>query len=186
MRKLLLVIDMQNDFIDGALGTNEAKEIVPKVCRKIEGWTGDIIMTRDTHGRDYLNTAEGKMLPVPHCIEKSEGWQINEMVRTAYERKRISRSGQFLLIFDKTAFGSMKVAEVVGAMKYDRIVLCGLCTDICVLCNAILCRTVCPEATIEVDASCCAGVCRHSYETALEAMAPCNIKITDGTVEASK
>lgn len=181
MSELLVVIDMQNDFITGALGTEEAKAVVPKVCEKIEGWKDDIILTRDTHHDNYMDTAEGKMLPVPHCLEGTDGWQINEDVNQSYEKMVGMCSGHFFSIVDKPTFGSMdlpKVIELKGK-KYDRIVLCGVCTDICVISNAMICRAAYPEAVIEVDASCCAGVCPQSHKTALEAMAPCNIKITN-------
>lgn len=179
MKELLVVVDMQNDFITGVLGTEEAKAIVPKVCEKIEGWKGDIILTRDTHHDNYMDTAEGKMLPVPHCLEDTDGWQINEDVKKSYEKVGVG-SGSFFAIINKPTFGSpalMKLAEIVK--PYSRIVLCGVCTDICVISNAMICRAAYPEATIEVDASCCAGVCPQSHKTALEAMAPCNIKITN-------
>ena len=179
MRELLVVIDMQDDFITGVLGSAEAGAIVPKVCEKIKGWTGDIIMTRDTHHDDYLATAEGRTLPVPHCIEGSEGWHINADVKNSYDKKKGDGSGHFFSIFDKSAFGSMLLAEFVKGASYGRIVLCGLCTDICAISNAMLCRSACPEAVVEVDASCCAGVCPQSHKVALEAMAPCNIRVSN-------
>lgn len=179
MRELLVVVDMQNDFITGTLGSAEAEAIVLKVCEKITGWTGDIIMTRDTHHDNYMDTAEGRMLPVPHCIEGSEGWHINADVKKSYDEKRRAGSGHFFFICDKPTFGSMLLAEFVKAAQYDRIVLCGLCTDICVISNAVLCRAACPEAVIEVDAACCAGVCPQSHKVALEAMVPCNIRVSN-------
>ena len=177
MRELLVVVDMQNDFITGALGTEEAEAIVPKVCEKIKNWAGDIIMTRDTHHENYMDTAEGRMLPVSHCIEGSEGWHINADVKKSYDEKNRAGSGHFFFICDKPTFGSMMLAEFVKSAKYDRIVLCGLCTDVCVISNAMLCRAACPEAAIEVDAACCAGACVYSHKIALEAMAHCNIKV---------
>lgn len=177
MKELLVVVDMQNDFITGALGTDEAKAIVPKVCEKIEGWQGDIIMTRDTHQDNYMDTAEGKMLPVPHCIQNSDGWQINEDVQKSFTKMNGAGSGHFFAVVNKPTFGSMVLAHAVGEEAYDRIVLCGVCTDICVLSNAMLVRAALPEAEIIVDAACCAGVSPESHETALNAMAPCNIKI---------
>lgn len=133
MSELLVVIDMQNDFITGALGTEEAKAVVPKVCEKIEGWKDDIILTRDTHHDNYMDTAEGKMLPVPHCLEGTDGWQINEDVNRSYEKMVGMCSGHFFSIVDKPTFGSMDLTKVIEleGKKYDRIVLCGVCTDIC-------------------------------------------------------
>ena len=180
MKELLVVVDMQNDFITGVLGTEEAKKIVTKVCDTIEGWNGDIVMTRDTHQDNYLNTAEGKMLPVPHCIQNSDGWQINEDVMKAYTKTNGASSGHFFAIIDKPTFGSLVLANEVGYIHYDRIVFCGVCTDICVLSNAMIVRAVLPEAEIIVDASCCAGVSPESHKIALDAMAPCNIKIING------
>ena len=181
MRELLVVVDMQNDFITGVLGTDEAVKIVPNVCKKIEGWNGDIIMTRDTHSDNYMETAEGRMLPVPHCIEGSEGWQFNEDVKKSYDMVAEGvGSGNFFAIVNKVSFGSIPLANIVREIVYDRIVLCGVCTDICVISNAMILRAACPEATIEVDAACCAGVCPQSHSAALDAMAPCNIKILNG------
>lgn len=183
MAGLLIVVDMQNDFITGVLGTEEAKAIVPNVCEKIKGWKGDIILTRDTHHDNYMETAEGKMLPVPHCLEGTEGWQINEDVRKSYEKVNGDDSGHFFsIIINKPTFGSFELSKflVNSGSYYNRIVLCGLLTDICIISNAMICRAACPEAVVEVDASCCVGVCPQSHKTALEAMAPCNIKITNG------
>lgn len=157
MRELLVVVDMQNDFITGALGSAEAEAIVPKVCEKIRDWEGDVILARDTHCDNYMSTEEGKMLPIPHCIEGSEGWRINAEVKSCYDEKASSSSGHLFSICNKSAFGSMLLAELVRVAKFDRIVLRGLCTDVCVISNAMLCRAACPEAAIEVDAACCAG-----------------------------
>lgn len=181
MKELLVVVDMQNDFITGVLGTDEAIKIVPNVCKKIEDWGGDIIMTRDTHHDNYMETAEGRMLPVPHCVEGSEGWQINEDVQKSYDKVAAGvGSGHFFALVNKASFGSTLLADIAKDEEYDRIVLCGVCTDICVISNAMILRAACPEATIEVDAACCAGVCPRSHNTALDAMAPCNIKILNG------
>lgn len=177
MEELLVVVDMQNDFITGVLGTNEAKAVVPKVCNRIANWSGDIIMTRDTHHDYYMNTAEGRMLPVPHCIEGSAGWQVNDEVRAAYDSKYSVGSGHFFALVDKETFGCQKLMEIAKFLKYDRVVLCGVCTDVCVISNAFLVRTALPEAEVIVDASCCAGICPESHRLALDAMAPCNIKI---------
>lgn len=177
MNELLVVVDMQNDFIDGVLGTPEARAIVPKVCGKLKEWGGDFLLTRDTHGSDYLDTAEGKMLPVPHCIEGSEGWQLNKELLKVYDSIKkppmVVKDG----IIDKHSFGDPFVAAIACVLNYDRVVLCGLCTDICVISMALLIRSHAPEVEIVVDASCCAGVTPESHKTALAAMKPCNIRV---------
>jgi nicotinamidase-related amidase len=165
MKKTLIVVDMQKDFIDGALGTKEAQAIVPAVIEKIrsrkqEGW--EIIYTRDTHGEDYLSTPEGKKLPVPHCIQGTPGWQIP--------------SGIYLegcVCIDKPTFGFTGWTEY----SFDRIELIGLCTDICVVSNALLLKALFPLAEISVDPLCCAGVTPESHEAALKTMAMCQIDI---------
>ena len=180
MKELLVVIDMQNDFLSGSLGTDEARAIVPNVCEKIENWKGDVVMTRDTHTDDYLSTAEGKMLPVPHCIQGSEGWQINKDIWNAYTKISGAGSGRLSAVVNKCTFGSIVLSNIAGDMNYDRVILCGVCTDICVISNAMLLRASLPEAEIIVDAACCAGVSPESHKLALDAMAPCNIKIING------
>ncbi len=167
MKKTLLVIDMQNDFIDGALGSGEAVAIVPAVKEKIlarqaEGW--QILYTRDTHGEDYLNTPEGKMLPVPHCIRESQGWQIREELYIAGCE-----------IVDKPTFG------YTGWDKYDfeEVELIGLCTDICVVSNALILKALFPEARLSVDPRCCAGVTPASHEAALTTMKMCQILVEE-------
>lgn len=177
MKELLAVIDMQNDFITGALGTDEARAIVSKVCEKIKGWQGDVILTRDTHSDNYLSTAEGKMLPVPHCIKGTEGWEVNADVWGAYTDVSKAGAGHLFTSVDKVTFGSIVLTFIANDIGYDRVVLCGACTDICVISNAMLLRAALPEAEIIVDAACCAGVSPESHKRALEAMTPCNIKI---------
>lgn len=167
MRKVLLVIDMQNDFIDGTLGTKEAVAIVPKVAAKAEkakkeGTT--ILFTKDTHEENYLQTSEGKKLPVEHCIKPQKGWEI---------------CGQLLPyvteVVEKKTFGSIDLPEKVK--DFDSIELVGLCTDICVISNALLLKAHFPEKEISVDASCCAGVTPVSHQNALDAMKMCQITI---------
>ena len=165
MKKTLIVVDMQKDFIDGALGTPEAQAIVPAVIEKIrlrkeEGW--EILYTRDTHGEDYLSTPEGRKLPVPHCIRGTEGWQIP---------REIYWEG--CACIDKPTFG------YTGWKDYDfaRIELIGLCTDICVVSNALMLKALFPEAEISVDPLCCAGVTPESHEAALKTMAMCQIDL---------
>ena len=171
MQNILLVIDMQNDFIDGALGTPEAVAIVPKVRKKIQSFDGTVLFTRDTHGDDYMETQEGKNLPVPHCIRGTEGWQI----RPELEELRVTEP------VDKGTFGSDELGRILRDLNEEdpigNITVIGLCTDICVISNALLAKAFLPEVPIEVDASCCAGVTPESHENALKAMASCQIRI---------
>ena len=171
MQNVLVVVDMQNDFIDMALGTKEALEIVPKVRRKIEEFDGIVLFTRDTHENWYMETQEGKHLPVPHCIRGTEGWEIREELDELRKTDPI----------DKDTFGSTDLAEELVAMNEEEeigsITLVGLCTDICVISNALLIKAFLPEVPIAVDASCCAGVTPESHENALKAMATCQIQI---------
>ena len=171
MQNVLVVVDMQNDFIDMALGTKEALEIVPKVRRKIEEFDGIVLFTRDTHENWYMETQEGKHLPVPHCIRGTEGWEIREELDELRKTDPI----------DKDTFGSTDLAEELVAMNEEEeigsITLVGLCTDICVVSNALLLKANFPEATFKVDPRCCAGVTRTSHEAALETMRMCHIEI---------
>ena len=171
MQNILLVIDMQNDFIDGALGTPEAVDIVPKVREKIKNFDGTVLFTRDTHGENYMETQEGKNLPVPHCIRGTEGWQI----RPELEELRVTEP------IDKGTFGSDELGKILRDLNDEdpigTITVIGLCTDICVISNALLAKAFLPEVPIEVDASCCAGVTPESHENALKAMASCQIRI---------
>lgn len=169
--KILVVVDMQNDFIDAALGTKEAQAIVENVRKKIEGFEGKKIFTRDTHKPDYLNTLEGKNLPVKHCIEGSEGWQISSALPVSDDDK----------IIDKPTFGSKELGQYLEELAkentIDEIEVIGLCTDICVISNALLIKAFLPQVPVTVDSSCCAGVTPKSHETALEAMKMCQINI---------
>ena len=173
MQNILLVIDMQNDFIDGALGTPEAVAIVPKVREKIRSFDGTVLFTRDTHGENYMETQEGKNLPVPHCIRGTEGWQI----RPELEELRVTEP------IDKGTFGSDQLGKILRDLNDENpigtITVIGLCTDICVISNALLAKAFLPEVPIEVDASCCAGVTPESHENALKAMASCQIRIVE-------
>lgn len=167
--KVLCVIDMQNDFIDGALGTKEAVSIVPAVKDKISLYRkkGDtVIFTRDTHLENYMDTQEGKKLPVPHCIKGTTGWEITEKLDTASD-----------VIIDKPTFGSYVLSDYVsGLSNVEEIELIGLCTDICVISNAMLLKAKLTETPIRVDSSCCAGVTPESHLNALEAMKMCQIE----------
>lgn len=174
MKKILVVVDMQNDFIDGALGTAEAKKIVNRVIDKIHNYAGDCIYaTRDTHGENYLETSEGKYLPVKHCIKGTEGWEI---------RKEVALAMPEAVIVDKPTFGSEELAQRLqeeNNREKIEIELAGLCTDICVVTNALLLKTRLPEVKISVDASCCAGVTPESHKAALLTMKMCQIDILE-------
>lgn len=172
MKKLLIVVDMQKDFVDGALGTCEAVEIVDGVAEKIKSFDGDIIVTYDTHPENYLETSEGKALPVPHCIRGTAGWELDKKVQNAL-------SGKEYRIFEKPTFGSTDMAEYVKKSYCENveILLVGLCTDICVVSNALLLKATLPDAKICVDASCCAGVTPDNHNAALAVMQACQIKV---------
>ena len=173
MKDLLIVIDMQKDFIDGSLGTKEAEAIVPSVIQLVEEFEGDVIFTRDTHTEDYLNTLEGKKLPVEHCIKGTEGWNLEGNL----ESVRVKRDAQ---VFDKTTFGSKELATYLSqerSSEISSITLCGLCTDICVISNALTIKAFLPEIPIRVKAACCAGVTPASHEPALETMKMCQIDV---------
>ena len=168
--KALICVDMQNDFIDGALGTKEAEAIVPFVkekLRKARQEDTEVIFTRDTHFEDYLTTQEGKKLPVEHCIKNTEGWEISRELEVLDS-----------VIFDKITFGSVELPEYLKKIKdLEAVELIGLCTDICVISNAMLIKVVFPEITVRVDSSCCAGVTPESHENALNAMKMCQIEV---------
>ena len=173
MKKCLIVVDMQNDFISGALGSEDAQEIVPHVVRKVKEYLQrgeDIMFTLDTHGEDYLQTQEGINLPVKHCIKGTPGHEICE------EIKAVCDPAQYPC-YEKGTFGSRELALDLSARDYDFIELVGLCTDICVISNAMLLKAFIPEATIVVDAYCCAGISPESHENALDAMEMCQMKI---------
>lgn len=168
--KVLVVTDMQNDFIDGALGTKEALEIVDAVKAKVDSyiWAGNtVIYTQDTHTRDYLKTQEGQKLPVEHCIEGTSGWEIS---------KKVYASG--CKVVKKPSFGSLELAEIIGDMKnIEAIEVIGLCTDICAISNAIILKAKMPEVSILVDRSCCAGTTLDNHNNALNAMKMCQIEV---------
>lgn len=172
MRKLLLVIDMQNDFIDGALGTPEAAAIVDRVAEEIGKYPAeDIIATRDTHPENYLETQEGRNLPVVHCVKGTAGWALNAKVAAALRGAAV---------IDKPTFGSTELAERIAALARNEeldITLVGLCTDICVVSNALLLKAYLPETPIRVIAGCCAGVTPESHRAALDTMRMCQIQI---------
>ena len=168
--KLLIVVDMQNDFIDGTLGTKEAVAIVPAVKAKIEEYrsmNNQVVFTYDTHQSNYLETQEGKNLPVVHCVENTEGWQISDKLEVAQSK-----------VFKKPSFGSLELAEYVATISdLEEIELVGLCTDICVISNAFILKAKMPEVKISVDSKCCAGVSPESHLNALNAMKMCQINV---------
>ena len=171
MQNIFGVVDMQNDFIDGALGTKEAVAIVPSVKEKIQNFQGRVIFTRDTHGENYMDTQEGKKLPVPHCIKGTKGWQISSELAPLCQEEPV----------DKVTFGSSRLCSMLQeadqADPVEQITFIGLCTDICVISNALLAKAFLPEAKILVDAACCAGVTPESHKNALEAMKVCQIQV---------
>lgn len=173
MKKILVVIDMQKDFVDGALGTPEAESIVGNVVEKIEGFDGDIIVTYDTHYENYAQTREGRKLPVPHCIKGTDGWRPDARIQAALD-KRIYKA------IEKNTFGAAGLPRYImenydpGDIEFE---LVGLCTDICVVSNALLLKAAFAEADISVDASCCAGVTPDTHKAALETMKMCQIDV---------
>ena len=176
MKKMLLVIDMQNDFIDGGLGTKEAESIVGNVVKKIKEYESknlEIIFTMDTHDEEYLETQEGKNLPVKHCIKGTYGWKLHPDITNGFDMSQYK-------IYEKGTFGSDNLANDFAEGKYqliEQIEIIGVATDICVLTNAVLTKTFMPETLVTVDASCCAGVTPESHRIALQAMKPIQIEI---------
>lgn len=172
--KYLIVVDMQKDFITGSLGTKEAEAILAGVVEKVRTYDGKVIFTRDTHGADYLDTQEGKKLPVKHCIVNEEGWHLADELKDLQEKTDCK-------VYDKPTFGSVELASELKKESeqtaIEEIELCGLCTDICVISNALLLKAFLPEVPIAVDAKCCAGVTPESHQNALEAMKMCQVEI---------
>ncbi len=166
--KYLIVVDMQVDFISGSLGSTDAQAIVPNVVDKVEKFDGKVIFTRDTHEENYMETQEGRNLPVKHCIRGTVGWQICEELMPYADT-----------VIDKITFGCIDLPNYIGAQDgtVDEIELCGLCTDICVISNAMILKAAFPEVKMSVDSSCCAGVTKESHNTALEAMKAVQIEI---------
>ena len=173
MTKILLVVDMQNDFIAGTLGTKEAIAIVPKVIDKIKKWQGDVFYTKDTHSKNYMSTSEGKNLPIQHCIKGTDGWRLDPDIEKLCIDKRATG-------VEKVTFGAAELPATLNK-RYpdgvDEIEIVGLCTDICVISNALLLKAHFPETEIKVDSECCAGVTPESHANALAAMKSCQIVI---------
>ena len=169
--KALIVVDVQNDFVDGSLGTKDAVEMLPRLIEKLEKISAegktDIIFTQDTHGENYLETQEGKLLPVVHCVKKTHGWEIvpelEEFLKNARE------------IIEKKSFGSTRLPSLLK--PYEEVEFVGLCTDICVISNALLVKAFYPEQTVSVDAKCCAGSTPENHQKALDVMKNCQCVI---------
>ncbi len=183
--KILVVVDMQNDFITGPLGTLEARAIVPRVVQKIRGFDGNIIATYDSHSSEtYAKSQEGRLLPVPHCFMGTDGWNLNDKILMALRGQGGYKE------FYKPTFGSVEMAGWLADIqnqyfpepRIESIELVGLCTDICVISNAMILKAYFPEVPITVDASCCAGVTPESHNNALRAMQMCQIQITNWEV----
>ena len=173
MKSFLIVVDMQRDFVDGSLGTPEAQAIVENVVRKIEKHEGSIIATLDTHEAHYLDTAEGRKLPVKHCIRNTPGWLLNERVAKVL-------SGKKCISVEKGTFGSIDLPKLLMDLADGepfRVEMIGLCTDICVVSNALLLKAHFPEVDISVDASCCAGVTPEAHLAALKVLQSCQIDV---------
>ena len=171
--KILVVVDMQKDFIDGSLGTPEAVAIVDNVVKKIEGFNGDVIATYDTHPENYMETQEGKNLPVPHCIKGTDGWKLDARVQAALDKINYKA-------IEKPTFGSTELIEYIRTTCNPddiSIELIGLCTDICVVSNALLLKANFTETEVSVDASCCAGVTPDSHNAALTTMKMCQVNV---------
>ncbi len=170
MRKILVVVDMQNDFIDGALGTAEAVSILPNVLEKIRSYKKeDVFATRDTHEENYLLTQEGKILPVRHCIRGTNGWLLRAEISALIDEKNI---------FDKNTFASIDLAEKLSKIAQSEeisVEFCGLCTDICVVANALVVKAKLPEIPIYIDKNCCAGVTKEKHFAALETLRSCQV-----------
>ena len=169
MKEILVVVDMQTDFLTGALGSADAAAVIPVVKARVDEARkkGErVVFTRDTHGKEYLQTQEGKKLPVPHCEKDTDGWQI---VGGLYQ------DGD--LVFDKPVFGSIALAEFLKAERFDKITFVGVCTDICVVSNVLLTKAYCPESEVFVISAACAGVTREKHEAALETMRSCQVTV---------
>ena len=172
--KYLIVVDMQRDFVTGVLGTKEAQQILPAVVSRVQGFDGQVIFTRDTHQSDYMETQEGKYLPVPHCIQDSEGWQLVEPLEEIRAKRQFP-------VYDKVTFGCPELARDLVLTNrqepIESIELIGVCTDICVVSNALTIKAHLPEVPMYVDPACCAGVTPQAHEAALTTMNSCQIQM---------
>ncbi len=175
MSKILVIVDVQNDFITGSLGSKDAESIVDKVVAKIESHDGPIFVTKDTHGFDYLNSPEGKILPIEHCIRDTVGWLLDEKVVRAISSRKCR-------VFEKSTFGSALLVQYLNEEikrddEVDEIEFVGLCTDICVITNVLATKTYLPTTKISVDASCCAGTTPERHTAALDIMKGCHVYV---------
>ena len=173
MKKVLVVVDMQNDFVDGALGTAQAQAIIDDAVEKIKEFDGDIFVTYDTHYDNYMDTLEGKKLPVPHCVKGTNGWELNPKIAAALEGKNYTS-------VEKLTFGSVDLPDLIKASigsDTAEITLIGLCTDICVVSNALMLKANLLDAEIFVDSACCAGVTPQTHDAALQTMRCCQINV---------
>ena len=168
--KTLIIIDMQNDFIDGALANKDAEAIVPAIADYAKSFDGNVILTRDTHYGDYLYTQEGQRLPVKHCLFNTEGWRIHPDIMGATEGKR----REFL---NKTSFGTLEWRGVDGVVKADELIIVGTCTDICVVSNALILKAMCPSKKVTVLSCLCAGTTKENHEAALQTMRMCQCEV---------
>ena len=170
-KKLLVVVDMQNDFIDGSLGSDATCAVVDEVCKKIDGWDGRVCYTMDTHYEDYLETVEGAHIPVVHCVNGTPGWQLNQSIE--------ARKNSDSFIVYKDIFGATDLIDIIRLLEIEQVQLVGVCTDICVISNALLLRSFFPQIAISVDASCCAGTTPENHAMALNVMRQCCIDIVE-------
>lgn len=173
MKDYLIVVDIQNDFVDGALGTGEAQAMIDAAAKRICDFSGKVFVTMDTHFENYMDTREGKKLPVPHCIKGTDGWQLNDRIREALYGKDFD-------VVEKHTFGSTELPKLIRSDAGDNevsIELIGLCTDICVVSNALILKANFCESEVSVDASCCAGVTPETHRAALETMKMCQINV---------
>lgn len=172
--KYLVVVDMQKDFVTGSLGTKEAEAVVSRVTEKVKNFDGIVVFTQDTHFEDYLETQEGRMLPVKHCIKATDGWRLIPQLESLAEEKQCR-------IFEKNTFGSVELADFLrqryAENELESVELIGLCTDICVVSNALLIKAYMPELTVKVDAGCCAGVTPDKHDAAIQVMESCQIVV---------
>ncbi len=166
--KALVVVDMQKDFINGALGSPAAEAIIPEMVKMLDSWDGDLIFTRDTHFDNYMETQEGKNLPVPHCIKGTDGWEIAAELKN-YAQKAV--------IFDKPTFGSTELAAYLREKNFEEVTFIGVCTGICVISNVLLAKAFCTEMKVKVIANLCACVSEESHMHALEAMKTCQVSV---------
>lgn len=171
MAKALIIIDMQKDFVTGPLGTQEARDMLPRLVKKLEDIVEegavDLIFTQDTHADNYLDTQEGRKLPIPHCIKKTDGWQIVPELQKFTARAKA--------VIEKKAFGSTRLPSLIK--QYEVVEFAGVCTDICVVSNALLIKAFYPEQRVQIDAACCAGSTPEAHKQALDVMAHCQCKI---------